>query len=91
MLNVINNTSENKAANGTGLFSATHVAEERRSRSWLDARIHDGKRRQFTEEHPVSITPVLAEVMLGGISATGPCAILLSRNIAARSVMGVGR
>lgn len=65
-MNLIDNLLKAKAveAESNTLFAAAYPVERRRADSWLDARIHDGKRGQFTEEKPVSITPVMAEVML---------------------------
>lgn len=64
MLNLLDQSKDGKKSVANGAFSASNVAEERRARSWLDARLHEGKRHQFTEEAAVNITPALAEVML---------------------------
>lgn len=64
MLNLLSKGSDEKKAATNGAFSSAYVADERRARAWLDARLHEGKRFQFTEEKPVNITPALAEIML---------------------------
>lgn len=64
MLNLTDRMACGKAEKAAVSFTATSVADERRARSWLDARLHEGRRHQFTEEKPIHITPALAEVML---------------------------
>lgn len=64
MLNLANDTRIEKKSGPEPLFSSVNAAEATRARSWLESRLHEGRRLTFTEERPVLISPAVAEIML---------------------------